>query len=416
MNGFDIRRLYSLIDKREQYPRNWCIRINNLYVPTHLIQQLGLTLAVMYTAYDRIIGPVLHRALQNWRGLDKLGINGVPALLDLIENGHFLGGKWNVQGTNIEGPRTIIIRFISRWWRNLFLKHKRHNMPKPTYQECTRYKVKYFFVTPDLTAMNYKYLMSLKKDSRIQSVWTQDGNFLFKLKSNVNKIWYVSDTLKTLDEIISMPQRPQNVAPPAPPRNTYNAPVSSSNATEPKPSTSAENVPCSSTAVPTIEPAKEPATEPVTKLIPNLTHAPLLPLTSNNQNIEPEKVKSANINTATSMPETATTSPCPPELGAKPKTRAQMCRKVGDVRMSPHRGKLKNINKNRKPDQRKEDAKAAIADLEAAFAEDTAEGDAAVTVDAFADTSAGSVQLNSIQLPTDEDFKLNKFLESNFSS
>ena len=194
MNGFNVRRFYSLIDKREQYARNWSIRINNLHVPPRLIERLGLSLAVMYTAYQRIIGPVLHKVLQKWN-LHEFGVQGVPALLDLLENGHFLGKKWKVQGTNIEGPQTIIIRFVSRWWRNLFLKNKRNNMPQPTYEECTRFRVKYFYITPDLTAMNYSYLMTLKKDPRIQSVWTQDGQFRFKLKTDLNKIWQASDTL-----------------------------------------------------------------------------------------------------------------------------------------------------------------------------------------------------------------------------
>lgn len=92
MNGFNVRRIYSLIDKREQYARNWSIRINHLNVPPRLIERLGLSLAVMHTAYQRIIAPVLHKVLQNWN-LHEFGVQGVPALLDLLENGHFLGKK-----------------------------------------------------------------------------------------------------------------------------------------------------------------------------------------------------------------------------------------------------------------------------------------------------------------------------------
>ena len=65
MNGFNVKRFYSLIDKREQYARNWSYRINHLYVAPRPIERLGLSLAVMYTAYQ-ITGPVLHKALQNW--------------------------------------------------------------------------------------------------------------------------------------------------------------------------------------------------------------------------------------------------------------------------------------------------------------------------------------------------------------
>ena len=63
MNQFDFKKFYSLIDKREQYARNWSIRINNLVVPLELISRLGLSLAVMYTAYRTLIGPVLLKTI-----------------------------------------------------------------------------------------------------------------------------------------------------------------------------------------------------------------------------------------------------------------------------------------------------------------------------------------------------------------
>ena len=51
--------------------------------------------------------------------------------------------------------------------------------------------------------------------------------------------------------------------------------------------------------------------------------------------------------------------------------------------------------------------KSDIEDLETAFAEE----DATVTTDASYDTSLGTILLNEIQLPTDEDLKRNKFLQ-----
>lgn len=422
MNGFNVRRFYSLIDKREQYARNWSIRINHLNVPPRLIERLGLSLAVMHTAYQRIIAPVLHKVLQNWN-LHEFGVQGVPALLDLLENGHFLGKKWKVQGTNIEGPQTIIIRFVSRWWRNLFLKNKRFNMPKPTYEECARFKVKYFFVTPDLTAMNFNYLMTLKNDPRIQSVWTQDGQFRFKLKTNLNKVWQASDTLMSLDEIIQndTPKRTQNdkftnpLATPSPIQNVSqtpeNIPISAN--TEPA------NVPASESAgepvtAPVTELVKDPATEPVTETIAESTIEPVpspQSIPSNKQKHEPTHANqtSITINTATSVPETASISS--PELGAKPKTRAQMCNKVGNMRITTPKRKHGYNKKGRPLDKKKEDAIVAIKDLEAAFTTDAAIGDTTVTVDDFDCTSS-----EIGQLPTDQDLKHNKFQESNFSS
>ena len=109
------------------------------------------------------------------------------------------------------------------------------------------------------------------------------------------------------------------------------------------------------------------------------------------------------------MPETASISS--PELGVKPKTRAQMCNKVGNMRITTPKRKHRYNQKDRPLDKKKEDAIAAIKDLEAAFTTDAAIGDTTVTVDDFDCTSS-----EIGQLPTDQDLKHNKFQESNFSS
>ena len=456
MNQFDFKKFYSLIDKREQYARNWSIRINNLVVPLELISRLGLSLAVMYTAYRTLIGPVLLKTINNWRGLDGFLPRRVPDLLDLLENGHFLGDTQKVQGSGVDKPRTIIIRFISRWWRNLFLKNKRKYLPKPSHAECVKYRISYYFVTPDLTKLNFKYLMCLKHDSRVKSTWTQDGNFLFKLHSTFEKIWFVSDTLKSLDEILAnsnLPARPQRQTPSTPrqqnptpaPLSHTNVPVPSRLTTEtipisqttPNTSTTAPlshtNVPVPSspttetTPIPQktphttttakaatltpIVPAKEPTTAPVSST-PNVVQVPAIPVK--------HTTSPAKANTQIPTPVPSTTSPSSPanrpahlapakptpEYGVRPKTRAGLCRFAAGSRGNTPKRKSHNKNKRK--------FKSSLADLEAAFPTKPAEGNAAAlpTVTDGVAVTKETLLLKKIQLPTDEDIANNSFQES----
>ncbi len=105
-------------NQNQQYARNWSIRIHNVPVDTDLISQAGDDMACMHTAYKKVIYPVLATLVvdpDNWRpGL----LTEVPDCLTLLSNGHFVGKE--IQGK----PRTIIIRFYSRYFRNLFLKQK----------------------------------------------------------------------------------------------------------------------------------------------------------------------------------------------------------------------------------------------------------------------------------------------------
>ena len=165
-------------NRNEQYNRNWSIRIHGLSVPSDLVKSSGADEACMITAYNAVIEPVLRRLTPkpedlnvniNW-GPEKL--DSVPKCFDLLSNGHFVGKQHNGL------PRTIIIRFMSRYMRNLFLRNKREFMPKPTAAETTM-GVKYYSAYPDLTARNHAYLMGLKKDSRVKAAWAFDGNLRF---------------------------------------------------------------------------------------------------------------------------------------------------------------------------------------------------------------------------------------------
>ncbi len=176
----NISKLELYCNSNEQYVRNWAVRIHGLSVPSDLVKEVGADEACMATAYNAVIEPVLRKLTPKPEVLDvntKWGpekLDCVPKCFNLLSNGHFVGKKQNNQ------PRTIIIRFVSRYMRNLFLRYKRHFMPNPTAAEATM-GVKYYSAYPDLTARNHKYLLALKEDARVKAAWAFDGNIRFSL-------------------------------------------------------------------------------------------------------------------------------------------------------------------------------------------------------------------------------------------
>ena len=176
----NVSKLELYCNSNEQYARNWAVRIHGLSVPSDLVKKVGADEACMTTAYNAVIEPVLRKLTPKPEVLDvntKWGpekLDCVPKCFDLLSNGHFVGRKQNNQ------PRTIIIRFVSRYMRNLFLRYKRQYMPNPTAAEATM-GVKYYSAYPDLTARNHKYLLALKEDARVKAAWAFDGNIRFSL-------------------------------------------------------------------------------------------------------------------------------------------------------------------------------------------------------------------------------------------
>ena len=188
-------------NNNEQYNRNWSIRVYGIYIPMDLIRRHGLDAACMIQVYNRLIYPVLSK---------KLDV--VPGCFELLSNGHFVGEAMNNK------PRTVIIRFISRHMRNLFLGGKFNSLPKPTTAEVTM-GIKYFAAYPDLTNRNHQYLMALKADGRTKSSWAFDGSLRFVLNGdpseNVNFVEDIRITAsETIDKAVSLLEQSRGESPP----------------------------------------------------------------------------------------------------------------------------------------------------------------------------------------------------------
>ena len=151
------KRLNSIecsLNDREQYQRLWSVRLFGISVPQSLVKSHGVVNAVIQHCFKTIVLPVLSKA-------DKSELDVIPPMYQLIENGHFLKSKG---GHSL--PPCIILRFHSRYIRNLFLRLKKKHMPSPSYAERSK-GVKYYKATPDLTSANFKTLKGLRNDIRV---------------------------------------------------------------------------------------------------------------------------------------------------------------------------------------------------------------------------------------------------------
>lgn len=212
------------LNSREQYTRNWCIRVNGLKVDPSLITKFGVDGAVMRTVYNRIILPVLSHTTPEV--IQEKNLNTIPQLeyvpdcFSLLENGHFLRSRRtsNQSDDRVILPDSIIIRFKSRYMRNLFLRLKNKHMPEPTENEKAD-GIQFYSCVPDLTAINYKLLSSLRKDVRVFKVWSIDGKIKFTLKDDVKErktVHQVQNIMDTTEDIITAAcnsmQRPVDTA------------------------------------------------------------------------------------------------------------------------------------------------------------------------------------------------------------
>ena len=153
----------------------------------------------MQTVYDNLIQPILEGARANG------DIEHVPSCEALLETAHILPGKG-------DGPKPVIARFFSRYWRNVVFRNRKDFSPRepstaiPTPSNNTRSgaartpRMKYPFFE-DLTRATFTKLTAIKQQEGVISAWTVNGSIRFKLKDN-NTIFRVSKLQETFEEII----------------------------------------------------------------------------------------------------------------------------------------------------------------------------------------------------------------------
>ena len=187
----DLLEANNKTNELEQYTRNWCLRFIGVSIPTNLEKNVGHVRAALQTVWDRIILPILQQVVSD--GVS--GLDEVPDMMNVLENGHKLGrGKGTL-------PPPIIIRFTRRDFRDMVIRHRKY-LPIPTTAEIAA-GVEKFRVVEDLTHTNHQRLQELIKDPRIEKAWTIQGKFCLILKDDINKdIIHCRGNVFNVDELM----------------------------------------------------------------------------------------------------------------------------------------------------------------------------------------------------------------------
>ena len=184
----ELAELRNSLNDREQYARNWSMRILNIPIPQ---QSEADTRFVMTTVYETLIYPILEGARGNG------DIDHVPECDVLLETAHILPGKG-------DGAKPIIARFFSRYWRNLVFRNRKEFAPRDagsTRSNTTKGARMKFPFFEDLTRATFKKGGDIKKVERVSSAWTVNGSIRFKIKDN-DTIFKVSSINESVDDIV----------------------------------------------------------------------------------------------------------------------------------------------------------------------------------------------------------------------
>jgi len=155
------------LNLREQHSRNQSLRINGLQIDDITSKDALLT---SHHVYKSLLHPILMLSVK-----DNL-ITEVPSLHNLIEYCHCLPSNQKNDGN--KSPPQIIVRLHSRLFRHMILKNKRSFLREKG--ETT------IFISEDLTRINFKRLMDLKKDPSTLSAWSASGKLFYKTRENPN--------------------------------------------------------------------------------------------------------------------------------------------------------------------------------------------------------------------------------------
>lgn len=191
----EVASLKASINEVEQKERADSIRVTGITVTEAEEEECGPSKAIGRKVYDRLLKPILTAARA------KGDIRRVPAEENLIVSAFKLGKGWK-NPAGIVLPPPIIVRFASVEMRNAVLKNKRLNMPHTTEEE-KKCGIQSFGITENLTATCVKKIQEMKKDERVERVWTIDGRIRFTIK-NSKSIFRLPSPYSDLEEVINI--------------------------------------------------------------------------------------------------------------------------------------------------------------------------------------------------------------------
>lgn len=194
--NFVIRKELQLvkesINRREQKDKDLTVRVLGLAVSEEEKKE-GNKVSVKL-AYDKILRPILVAAKT------KNLIDAVPQLYNCLEDGYRMGkGSSDSQGQALPPP--IIIRLKSKAVKTALFRCKRDAIPAPSDMEKAN-GVKNYLLLEDLTVPTLRRLKELKEDTRVQKVWTMEGNIKYTLANKPAFVCKMNSVYKPLEDIL----------------------------------------------------------------------------------------------------------------------------------------------------------------------------------------------------------------------
>ena len=178
------------VDAREQASRNYCVRINGLFVPEAQAKNISEYdhAKLCMAAVHEMLGPVLNKKK------DSIGFS-VEHPSDYIETAHVL--PIPKSGNYMCPP--IFVRFKNRNLRNLILANK--NFAKVRKIDCEK-GTKSYRIAADLTKRRYAVMQKLIQSEKFEKVWHLDGKIVKFITKKSEKVFKVKMFEITPNQII----------------------------------------------------------------------------------------------------------------------------------------------------------------------------------------------------------------------
>jgi len=189
----EMRRMKEQLNDSDQHSRTQFVRLFNFpMADDDIAADSGRALA--NRVYDRILKPIIVAAKA------KNDITTVPQCANVIEDIYRVGKPSMKDG--VQRPPPIIIKLCTKQLRLAILKNKKTSIPSPSMQERTA-GIKRFVLVEDLTPPNYKKLVELLGDDRIEKAWSVEGRLRFVLVGGDKSVKKVKSVFDSVDQIVS---------------------------------------------------------------------------------------------------------------------------------------------------------------------------------------------------------------------
>ncbi len=184
----EIRALKTTLNRREQQLRATTIRV--FHFPTTPGESIENYKNLANRVYDRILRPLMAAAKSG----GDLGV--VPQIQNTVESCYRVYQGQQAQ----EGPPPpVIVRLKDNNIKHAIMKYRRRHTPLPSEAEQAAGTTR-FVIVEELTPPAHKLMQELKKNSRVEKVWSVNGQLHYTGtgRSGYIKVRSVFDSIETI--------------------------------------------------------------------------------------------------------------------------------------------------------------------------------------------------------------------------